>query len=92
MTIPARAPSRPAFHEPAVLTTRPSSYSLVFSPKYQTLPRRSCAYQSKVSSTSSPREERTVPDDDRLDALDPLRAVGHPDHDPGRVPSSPVSR
>ena len=37
-----------------MLTTLPSSYSLVFSPKYHTFPRRSWAYQSRVSSTSSP--------------------------------------
>ena len=37
-----------------MLTTLPSSDSLVFSPKYHTFPRRSWAYQSRVSSTSSP--------------------------------------
>ena len=54
MMTPGCAPSNPASHEPAVVTTSPSSYSLVFSPMYQTFPHRSCAYQSKVFSINSP--------------------------------------
>ena len=46
MMIPARAPSTPASQEPAFDTARPSSYSVVSSPMYQTVPARSCAYQS----------------------------------------------
>src|SRR4051812_24754028 len=51
--MPARAPSTPASHDPSLLGT-PFSYAVVSSPKYQTLPSRSCAYQSDVSSSSSP--------------------------------------
>ena len=43
MTIPALAPSTPASHEPALETGLPSSYSVVSSPRYQTLPFASCA-------------------------------------------------
>jgi hypothetical protein len=39
-----------------VLATLPSSYSLVSSPRYHTFPSRSWAYQSNVSSFSSPPE------------------------------------
>src|SRR3954447_2533572 len=53
MAIPADAPSTPACQDPDV-STLPPSYSLVSSPKYQTLPDRSCAYQSSVSSSSVP--------------------------------------
>src|ERR687891_533281 len=52
--MPAWASSTPASHVPPVLTTSPSWYSLVSSPRYHTLPSRSCANQSYVSSTSSP--------------------------------------
>src|SRR6185503_16051592 len=52
MMMPVRAPLTPPSNEPAV-STLPSLYSLVTSPKYQTLPSRSCAYQSKVSSSGS---------------------------------------
>ena len=55
MTMPARAPSTPASHEPAFEIGLPSSYSVVSSPRYQTLPARSWANQSNVSSTSLPR-------------------------------------
>ena len=54
MTTPAWAPSTPASNEPAVDTGLPSSYSVVASPRYQTLPASSCAYQSSVTSTGSP--------------------------------------
>ena len=54
MMTPGSAPSTPASKEPAVEEIVPSSNSAVSSPRYQTLPRASCAYQSKVSSTSSP--------------------------------------
>src|SRR6266545_445398 len=52
--MPACAPSTPASHDPAVVTTSPFSYSFVSSPRYQTFPSRSWAYQSSVSSTSRP--------------------------------------
>ena len=52
--MPRRAPSTPSSNDPAVDTGLPSSYSVVRSPRYQTLPLRSCAYQSNVSSTSTP--------------------------------------
>src|SRR5262245_36366499 len=52
--MPGWAPSTPASHEPAWSPAGLSSYETVSSPKYQTLPARSCAYQSNVSSTSSP--------------------------------------
>src|SRR5215218_11049474 len=51
MMIPGLAPFLPASHEPPVLTL-PFLYSLEFSPKYQTLPFLSWAYQSKVFSLS----------------------------------------
>src|SRR4051812_24422271 len=56
MKMPAFAPSTPACHEPDVLRTLPSLPMLrVASPKYQTLPARSCAYQSMVDSLRRPR-------------------------------------
>ncbi len=55
MMMPATAPSTPASHDPAVLTGSPcSSYSTVSSPKYQTVPVSSAAYQSNVRSTGVP--------------------------------------
>ena len=42
-----------------MLTVPSSSYALVASPRYQMLPPESWAYQSKVSSTSSPSERAT---------------------------------
>ena len=54
MITPAWAPSTPASNEPAVLTGLPFWYSVVASPRYQTLPFASCAYQSSVTSTNSP--------------------------------------
>ena len=54
MTMPASAPSTPASNEPQRQTRLPFSYSAVSSPRYQTLPSESWAYQSSVSSTSSP--------------------------------------
>ena len=43
MAMPALAPSTPASKEPSVETGLPFSYSVVASPRYQTLPRRSWA-------------------------------------------------
>src|SRR3954451_15232161 len=58
MKIPARAPSTPARHDPSRLVTRPTAFSsAVASPKYQTLPRLSCAYQSFVRSARRPPTE-----------------------------------
>ena len=57
--MPAWAPSRPCRHDPSVLTTSPSSYSNVSSPRYQMLPPESWAYQSRVSSTTSSPERTT---------------------------------
>ena len=54
MAIPGSAPSTPASNDPARDEIRPSSNSAVSSPRYQTLPSPSWAYQSKVSSISSP--------------------------------------
>src|SRR5918995_2332870 len=59
MTMPGRAPPTPASHDPFVEDTLPSAYSAVSSPKYQTFPNRSCAYQSNVSSARSPFAEKT---------------------------------
>ena len=53
MAMPGSAPSTPPSNDPAVSTV-PSLNSLVASPKYQTLPRASCAYQSVVRSSSLP--------------------------------------
>jgi hypothetical protein len=51
MMTPARAPFTPESHEPSRLVTFPlRSSSAVSSPKYQTVPPRSCAYQSVVRS------------------------------------------
>src|ERR671921_2314400 len=52
MMTPGSAPALPASHEPSVLTLPFFLYSLEFSPKYQTLPFLSWAYQSKVFSLS----------------------------------------
>jgi hypothetical protein len=49
MMMPGRAPLTPLSNEPAVSAV-PSLNSFVASPKYHTLPSRSCAYQSSVSS------------------------------------------
>src|SRR4051812_19320544 len=57
--MPGRAPRSPATQLPSVLLTLPCSYSLVSSPKYQTVPVRSWAYQSSVSSFRAP-SSRTV--------------------------------
>src|SRR3712207_6787876 len=54
MTTPAWAPSTPASQEPSVDATLPFAYSRVLSPRYQTFPARSWAYQSYVFSTSAP--------------------------------------
>src|SRR4029453_16757274 len=59
MTTPGCAPATPASHDPFVEETLPLSYSAVSSPKYQTFPNRSCAYQSNVSSARSPFAEKT---------------------------------
>ena len=59
MITPAWAPSTPASNEPSVETTLPFSYSFVASPRYQTFPHLSCAYQSSVTSTSSPSSVTT---------------------------------
>ncbi len=58
-TTPACAPSTPASNEPLVDTGLPFSYSVVASPRYQTFPHRSCAYQSSVTSTGSPSSVTT---------------------------------
>ena len=52
MTTPGSAPSTPASNDPSREATLPSSNSAVSSPRYQTFPSVSWAYQSKVSSTS----------------------------------------
>src|SRR5204863_1258066 len=54
MTTPGKAPSTPAFHEPYELVATPPEISWESSPKYQTFPSTSCAYQSNVSSVSDP--------------------------------------
>ncbi len=59
MMTPGSAPSTPASNEPSLDTTLPFSYSAVASPRYQTFPQRSCAYQSSVTSTSSPSSVTT---------------------------------
>src|SRR5688500_11896549 len=53
MTMPGFAPPTPACHEPSLLDMPPSN-AVVSSPKYQTVPSTSCAYQSYVSSTIWP--------------------------------------
>src|SRR3954469_12524621 len=58
--MPARAPWAPACQEPSRLFTWPRrSSSLVASPRYQTLPCLSCAYQSSVSSATPPPLKNT---------------------------------
>ena len=54
MIMPGSAPSTPASKEPSRLASFPFSNSAVSSPRYHTLPSASWAYQSRVSSTSSP--------------------------------------
>ena len=75
MMMPGRAPLTPPSNEPAVSTV-PSLNSLVASPKYQTLPSRSCAYQSKVSSIGLVVDGDCVVDDDGVDAHDLLGVAG----------------
>src|SRR5947207_15869515 len=53
MTMPGMAPPTPACHEPEVSIV-PSSNAAVRSPRYQTLPARSWAYQSSVLSSTVP--------------------------------------
>ena len=61
MMIPPTAPSTPASHEPSRLSTAPSSSKVaVASPKYQTLPSSSAAYQSWVRSATEPSARRTT--------------------------------
>jgi len=55
MMIPGCAPFTPHCHDPSVVFTLPrASSSAVASPRYQTLPPVSCAYQSLVRSSSLP--------------------------------------
>ncbi len=54
MTMPGSAPSIPASHAPDAFTAMPFSNSRVSSPKYHTLPSASWAYQSNVSSMTTP--------------------------------------
>ena len=56
MRMPGCAPSRPVSQDPSRLVTLPCVFSsAVVSPKYQTFPALSCAYQSVVRSASRPR-------------------------------------
>ncbi len=58
MMMPASAPSTPASQEPDGSHSPPgSSYSHESSPRYQTFPHSSWAYQSRVSSIRSPSRE-----------------------------------
>ena len=54
MTIPGSASWTPASQEPEVSTLPLGRYAAVVSPRYQTLPSSSCAYQSEVFSSSCP--------------------------------------
>ena len=55
MKMPPCAASRPFRNEPSVLVTLPLAFSsAVFSPRYQTVPRLSWAYQSVVRSAKRP--------------------------------------
>src|SRR5512147_812136 len=55
MKMPPFAPSRPAVNEPSVLITLPLEFSsAVASPRYQTVPDLSWAYQSLVRSVTRP--------------------------------------
>ena len=59
--MPALAPARPACHEPSRDSRWPfASYVAVASPKYQTLPALSAAYQSVVRSASFPLARRST--------------------------------
>ena len=78
---PGSAPSPPPPTSPRCSTTFPSSYSFVSSPMYHTLPSTSWAYQSKVSSWTSPATSR-CPARRRSHAQDLLRLPRHVDrHD-----------
>src|SRR4051794_13464620 len=57
--MPGLAPPTPASHDPDVSGFPDRSYSVVSSPRYQTLPSESWAYQSKVSSSSRPSTRTT---------------------------------
>src|SRR5262245_49373468 len=54
MMIPDRAPFTPASQEPEVSGVPSAAYATVSSPRYHTLPRVSCAYQSVVRSSTLP--------------------------------------
>ncbi len=91
--MPRRAPLAPSSNEPDFETGLPSSYSVVSSPRYQMLPRRSWAYQSNVSSTSCPSSvtvsrttRATMPEATRLVRFVTLTTTFC------RAPSSSVSR
>src|SRR4051794_10196982 len=74
MKIPARAPRTPARQVPSRLDTFPEDVSVaVSSPRYQTLPLRSCAYQSLVRSRTRSRSmtrSSTPSPDSRMSAGD----------------------
>ena len=91
MITPASAPSTPASNEPPRDEILPSSNSAVSSPRYQTFPSPSCAYQSKVSSIDLAVGGDGVADDAGGDAVrDLLRRVADGDH--GRPAPSPPRR
>src|SRR4051794_21143181 len=70
MMIPALVPLTPACHEPSRLAMRPCrSYVAVASPRYQTLPASSSAYQSRVDSATVPSARRSVPRAQHRDTL-----------------------
>lgn len=61
MINPATAPRTPACHDPSLLFTFPClSYVAVASPRYQTFPSLSAAYQSCVLSASVPSARRST--------------------------------
>jgi hypothetical protein len=70
--IPGLAPSTPLFQESSCLTKRPCSSSRVSSPKYQTLPCLSCAYQSAPGADDVAHDRALDPHDQLLPVGDEL--------------------
>ena len=82
MAMPASAPSTPASKEPSVETGLPFSYSVVASPRYQTLPAAVLGVVVVGDLDGDAPERDLVAHDARPDAVgDQLRAVGDGDLD-----------
>src|ERR1700716_1173338 len=93
MMTPGSAPSTPASQVPAVLDTTPLVYSLVSSPKYQTLPAVSWAYQSDVRSSSAPdtMSRTTIVRTPRMSLVSLVTVSSIRSGSPSRLPSYTIT-